>query len=621
LINLRKNRFRPSKRGWALIAVLALLLSSYTADSVAAIGRVRSGVKVGTLPLGGRTVDQARSMLINRARLLTSTGATLYADGKRVSVTPAAVGFTPDIESTLAHAMEVGRSGNVVVRIWHRVRSLFASTDVGWRGSVDSSAARRLVTAWARSIDTEGHEAGIEAGSGAVVAVGPVPSRRLHRAKAVDVIVDALERWPRASMELPITVVSRHTDLSDARRAADEANRWIREPVHLLAPDGIRILLTRADLASMIEAVPRKRGRGWDLQVRFSPDRVAVRLGERMTTYEHEAHSAGFAVDGPNVTIVPGQEGRRFDPAATANDLGRAASSDGDRTAVTKFASVKPSLSTDDARALNIHELVSSYTTYHPCCAPRVTNIHKIADIVDGAIVRPGDQFSLNNYVGPRTSEKGFVMAPMIADGKYKDEFGGGVSQFATTTFNAIFYGGYEIDYHQAHSYYISRYPAGRDATISWTSPDLRFTNDSRSGILIKTSYSGTSVTVSFYGDKEGKIVTDDTGPRTNYTDPKTQYEDNPDIPPGHQHVKQAGERGFDIEVIRVITQNGKTRRQRFFTRYDAEPRIIEVSPGTARCASPPPDASPCPPPGSSPGPSSSPGPVRTPPPPASPRP
>jgi vancomycin resistance protein YoaR len=619
LNDLRKTRFRPSKRGWAIVAVLALLVSSYTADSVAAIGRVRSGVQVGSLHLGGRTIDQARAALIVRATELADHPAYVYAQDRRETVSPSAVGFTPEVEPTLADAMAVGRRGNVLVRAWQRLRLLFASTDVGWRSDIDPAAAKRLVDAWARDVDTEGHEAGIQAVGDHVVPVGPVSNRRLDRVRTQSAIVDALERWPRAAVELPVAVVSRRTDLADARRAADEANRWVREPVHLVAPDGLRILLTQNDLASMIEAVPRKHGRSWDLQVRFSPQRVAVRVGERMTSYEQDARSATFAVDGGNVTVVPGQDGRRFDPVATAAEIGRAASTAGSRTAITKFTSVKPNLTTDEARALNIHELVSSYTTYYPCCAPRVTNIHRIADIVDGAVLRPGEHFSMNGYVGPRTSEKGFVLAPMIADGKYKDDTGGGVSQFATTTFNAVFYGGYRIDFHQSHSYYISRYPAGRDATVSWPYPDLKFTNDSHSGLLIKASYTGTSVTVSFYGDKEGKIVTDETGPRTNFTNPQTQYEDNPDVAPGQQQVKQAGEQGFDIEVVRVMTQNGHTTRQRFFTRYDAEPRIIEVAPGTARCASPPPDASPCP--SSTPGPSSSPGAVRTPPPPASPHP
>jgi vancomycin resistance protein YoaR len=379
----------------------------------------------------------------------------------------------------------------------------------------------------------------------------------------------------------------------------------VRAPIDLVAPDGSAVVLSKDDLAATIEAVPRHRVHRWDLQVRFSPERVAALLGARMRPYEHDARSATFRVDGGNVSIVASTEGRAFDPDATAAELARIAQQDGPRTARAQFAPVRPSLTTEQAHALNIHELVSAYTTYHPCCAPRVTNIHKIADTVNGAVVRPGEEFSLNGYVGPRTADKGYQMAPMIADGKYKDSDGGGVSQFATTTYNAVFYGGYHIDFHQPHSYYISRYPAGRDATISWPYPDLRFTNNSHSGILIKTSHTGTSVTVSFYGDKEGKVVTDETGPRKNYTDPQTQYEDNPDVPPAGQQVKQAGERGFDIEVVRVITQNGKTTRQYFFTRYDPEPRIIEVAPGTSPCANPPPNASPptspCPSPSASP--------------------
>lgn len=621
---IRKTRFRPSKRGWALLALLALLASSYMADSVASIGRVRAGVTAGSLKLGGRTVDEARGLLASRARVLAGNRAHLFAESRRESVSPAAVGFTPRVEATLADAMAVGRHGNVLVRFWHRLRGLFASTDVGWQSSLDRKAAERLVGTWAMKVDTDGREAGIQdSPEGRMIPVGPVPNRRLNRPAAVAAILDALERWPRQSVELPIRVIPRRTDLADARDAASEANKWLREPVRLVAPDGLSTLLTPRDIASMLEAVPRKRGRSWGLQVRFSPQRVAVRLGERMAPYEREARSASFAVNGTAVSVVAGEQGKRFDPAATAAELGKAAQDDDARTAQTRFAAVKPNLSTEEARALNIKELVSSYTTYHPCCAPRVTNIHKMAAIVDGAIVRPGESFSLNGYVGPRTAAKGFVLAPMIADGKYKDEIGGGVSQFATTIFNTIFFGGYRFNYYQAHSYYISRYPAGRDATISWTAPDLRFTNNTGAGVLIKTAYSSTSITVSFYGDKEGKTVTEETGPRTNYTEPKTEYEENPEVPPGQQRVKQHGERGFDITVMRIITtRDGASTRQRFFTRYDAEPRIIEVSPGGSGCASPPPpDASPCPSPSPSPGPSASPAPMRTPPRPQSPRP
>ena len=148
----------------------------------------------------------------------------------------------------------------------------------------------------------------------------------------------------------------------------------------------------------------------------------------------------------------------------------------------------------------------SSYTTQHPCCQPRVTNIHLAADTINGTIVEPGQTFSLNGALGPRTTEKGYKLAPGIgANLEFEDSVGGGVSQLSTTLFNAVFFGCYEDVTHTVHALYISRYPMGREATLNYPSIDNKFRNDSHSGVLIRTSYSGTSVTVSLYGNKEGR--------------------------------------------------------------------------------------------------------------------
>ena len=340
--------------------------------------------------------------------------------------------------------------------------------------------------------------------------------------------------------------------------------------------------------------MPKRRGLDWRLEVRFSPTRVKAALGGLMAGFEREPKNATFAVNGTAASVVAGQAGRKFDAGATAEGLAEAARRDDDRVARAGFSEIDPELSTSEARALNIHELVSSFTTHHPCCAPRVTNIHKIAGTVNGAIIKPGARFSLNGFVGPRTTEKGYVLAPMIFDGEYRDDVGGGVSQFTTTMYNAVFFGGYRIETHKAHTYYISRYPAGREATLSWPAPDMAFTNDSKSGIYVRTSYDDTSVTVSFYGDKEGKDVTAENSERTNFTQPEEQRKENPDLPPGQERVVQGGAEGFDITVVRVIRRDGRETRQQFFTRYKAEPKIIEVGPREPE-SSPEPSASPKP--------------------------
>jgi vancomycin resistance protein YoaR len=202
--------------------------------------------------------------------------------------------------------------------------------------------------------------------------------------------------------------------------------------------------------------------------------------------------------------------------------------------------------------------------------APRVENIHRIADIVDGYVLRPGDQFDLNGYVGPRDKARGFQEAPQILEGQFVDRVGGGVSQFATTIFNAVFFSGLKDVTHTPHSYYISRYPPGREATVSFPLPDLIFENDSPHGVLIKTSYTSTSITVTFWGTKRFDEVKSITGARTRIRDFGTEYVDRDDC------TATDGAEGFDIVVTRVFVDGGReVRREDFKTRYKPEPRFI----------------------------------------------
>ena len=156
--------------------------------------------------------------------------------------------------------------------------------------------------------------------------------------------------------------------------------------------------------------------------------------------------------------------------------------------------------------------LIGEFTTYHPCCQSRVTNIQLIADAVDGAVVQPGEVFSINEYVGRRTTAKGYVEAGAIIGGRIvvggtTTNIGGGTSQFTTTLYNAIFFAGLEDVYHKPHSVYFSRYPLGREATLSWPGPDLKFRNDTNMPLTIDTSHTSTSVTVKIIGSNENRTV------------------------------------------------------------------------------------------------------------------
>jgi vancomycin resistance protein YoaR len=105
----------------------------------------------------------------------------------------------------------------------------------------------------------------------------------------------------------------------------------------------------------------------------------------------------------------------------------------------------------------------------------------------------------VNEFVGERTTEKGFVPAGTIQFGRFEDAVGGGISQFATTMFNAAFFAGLQFEEYQSHSLYIDRYPYGREATLSYPHPDLVVTNDTPYGVLLWPTYTGSSITMQMW--------------------------------------------------------------------------------------------------------------------------
>ena len=220
---------------------------------------------------------------------------------------------------------------------------------------------------------------------------------------------------------------------------------------------------------------------------------------------------ASYAPSGRGVDTDPGEPGRTVDTGAAVRAITEAVRS-GNTSVRLDVTAVAPADRTPELAGVD--QLIGTFTTYHPCCAPRVTNIHRIAALIDGTVVEPGAVFSLNDAAGERTAARGFVAAPAIVDGELEDQIGGGVAQFSTTLFNAAWFAGLDIVTHQPHSLYISRYPPGREATLDWRAIDQKIRNDTAAPLVIRTATTGTSLTVGIYGHTGDREVTSVTGPR-----------------------------------------------------------------------------------------------------------
>ena len=164
-------------------------------------------------------------------------------------------------------------------------------------------------------------------------------------------------------------------------------------------------------------------------------------------------------------------------------------------------------------------------------------------------------------------------------NGEYEDGIGGGVSQVATTVFNAAWEAGLKITARAAHALYISRYPLGRDATVNYPDLDLKFVNDTSKWILVKGWSTDSGITVSLYGTPTGRRVESSAGPLTVRGAPPVERIKDPELPKGRRVVEEEGEPPRSVVVTRkVYLPSGELLYDETWpTYYRGEKRIVRI--------------------------------------------
>lgn len=219
----------------------------------------------------------------------------------------------------------------------------------------------------------------------------------------------------------------------------------------------------------------------------------------------------------------------------------------------------KPDVTAEDARGIDT--LLARFTTpFNPGKTDRTHNLVLASRSINGVILKPGQEFSYNDAVGPRVLGRGFRNAPIFVKGKLEPGVGGGICQVSSTLYNAVLLAGMQIVERHPHSRTVPYVGAGRDATVAYGLRDFKFENSNSSPVCILTSISRGNITVDLYGAaQDKKLVRIYTGP-VKYTPAKpAETVVDPTLPPGAQKVEDKGARGVRVTVYRKISQpNGR---------------------------------------------------------------
>ena len=542
---------REGLGGRAVVAVVlglvVLVGGGYAAAGALAGDGVPRGTTAAGIDIGGLSPQAARDALEEGLAEQAAAPIVLDVDGTSVELDPAAAGLAVDYDATVAEAG--GGSSWAPDRLWDYWTG---GDDLEAVVTVDDAALDAALGSVADQVGTDPVDGTVRFTTGGVRTTRAVLGEDVDLDAARDAVLAAYPLEQEVDLDL-VEVAPQITDADVETAVAEFANPALAAPV-TLDFGGTTVRLRPDDYRAALSLEPVDGS----LQPDVDTD-VVLDLVADATAADEPVDATVRLVDG-EPTVIKAKPGVDYEPDdVTSVFLDLLPAPEGERTGEVEATVVQPDFTTRDARRLGIKEEIASFTTYYPHAEYRNVNIGRAAELADGTLLMPGEIFSMNDVVGERTRENGFTEGFVISNGILREDLGGGVSQLATTLYNAGFFAGYEDVEHRPHSFYISRYPVGREATVVFGALDMRFRNDTKHGALVEATVDRSVpggqgvVTVRIYSTKTWDI-TARASDRYAYTQPETRTLRTEDC------YAYEGSQGFSIDVFRDFRRPGKDK-------------------------------------------------------------
>lgn len=282
-------------------------------------------------------------------------------------------------------------------------------------------------------------------------------------------------------------------------------------------------------------------------------------------------------------TFAEGENGKAVNEEKLKNDiLARIAAGEYDAVITAEVKETAPEITAAQAREK--FQRLGTYSTTTTANKDRNENVRLAAAALNGKIIQPGEEFSFNLTTGNRTTDKGYRPAGAYVNGVLVEEPGGGVCQVSSTLYNAVVFSGLKTTERHAHSYEPSYVTPGEDAMVSYdghSGPDMKFVNNSKTAVGIKTSFSDRKLTISIYGNpilEEGVTLSMKSEKVKELDPPAPTYEEDPTLQPGVEVEAKAATPGSRWVTNLITKKNGEVISDEFFhnSTYNGKPATIK---------------------------------------------
>lgn len=563
-----------------LVVLITLILTSQ------AVAKRVYNIHVLGQDLSFYSLSEVESWLSGRQELLDKEGFIFRYDEVEFAFTMQDIGANFDLEATMQAVIEGGQE----LSFWDRLNVLAHPMEVRPVVSFDKELLAQKVQEVADELNRDFTNASLRLNEqGEFVVVDELVGLKVLQPEMRAMVEEALFELRPIDSDVKLDILQADIVSSDVEGVMGQLDGWLAQPLYF-----------------------NYEGHKWEVGVQELKNWVGVRRNSSknvILTWQTKAASDGLwqrAEQGlnqhPRDAIFEVQNGKvtRFEMSANgyllnteatllAADIVVSQILDGQKEGSREVSMVVeesfPGVSTQQSNDLGIKEMIAQGVSYYRGSSwARAYNLSNASNLVTGALIAPGQEFSFNSYVGGVTEAEGFVEGLIISGGRTVPGVGGGVCQASTTAFRVAVNAGLPIVERNPHSYRVGYYEGagpgyehgkpGFDAAIYSPYKDLRFLNDTGNHLLLVTynDKSQQKLVYTLYGTNDGRKV-DVSEPTITSTipAPPPEYIDRPDKPVGWIKQVDWAANGATTVFTRTVTYpSGEVKKEDFWTTYRA---------------------------------------------------
>ncbi len=520
------QRLTSLSRGKKILATLLgvgiLLIITLIALRVAYFGRIYPGVTANGVYLGGLNASEATKELAAQTSKYSNQPIEVIMPQQKISLSANQVGVVYDNSAAVSEAFTVGRQGWPIDRLISQFVGLIGQSPDIVRVNYDPERISTTLVDINTKIASPVENAKFVNNDGNITIQESQRGRRVDFALSPKTFSNHFGQLNTKLMVTPVLYTDPQLSSQTLDKQKDIISPFIKQPLVLSYESknwsvDLNTIISWLTVPSSNQPISHnilsqyyRIPNSFDQPVVFYDRRAVSQFVASLAQYINVAPvDAKLTISGERATVfTQSRDGKSLDVEKSTDAVMKQLASASTTPVPLAVTTTKADVSDDNIEKLGIKELISEGVSYFPgSSANRIQNIRVGTSHFNGVLIKPGEVFSFNKYLGEVSAATGYAEGIVILDNKEEKQYGGGLCQVSSTAYRAALLAGLPILSRTNHAFAVSYYTEpfgvpGVDATIYLPNPDMQFKNDTGHHILIQTVLSGTTLRFKFYGTK-----------------------------------------------------------------------------------------------------------------------